>query len=81
MKIKKKKCFKVNIYILLIFQRKQVLFFVKMKKYQYFATNIFSSEKCDFFGDFGQKTGRAGLIMLKLSTKRNQVFLKKKKPR
>ena len=48
-----------------------------MEKYQNFATNIFSSEKCDFFGDFGQKTGRAGLIIFKLSTKRNQVLLKK----
>ena len=27
-----------------------------------------------FFGDFGQKTRTAGLIMLKLSTKVNQVF-------
>ena len=53
-------------------------FFVQMEKCQYFATNIYSSEKCDlFFCDFGQKTGRAGLIMLKLSKKRNQVFLKK----
>ena len=31
-----------------------------------------------FFGVFGRKTGRAGPIILKLSTKRNQVFLKKK---
>ena len=38
------------------------------------ATNIFSREKCDFFGVFGQKTGRAGQIILKLSTKRNQVL-------
>ena len=48
-----------------------------MEKYQNFATNIFSSEKCDFFGDFGQKTGIAGPIIFKLSTKRNQVLLKK----
>ena len=45
-----------------------------MEKYQCFATNIFWSQKCDFFGDFGQKTRTAGLIMLKLSTKVNQVF-------
>ena len=48
-----------------------------MEKYQNFATNIFSSDKCDFFGDFGQKTGIAGPIIFKLSTKRNQVMLKK----
>ena len=48
-----------------------------MKTYQYFAANIFSHEKCDFFGVFGQKTGRAGQIILKLSTKRNWVFYKK----
>ena len=30
-----------------------------------------------FFGVFGQKTGRAGQIILNLSTKRNQMFLKK----
>ena len=48
-----------------------------MEKYQNFATNIFSSDKCDFFGDFGQKTGIAGPIIFKLSTKRNQVLLKK----
>ena len=48
-----------------------------MEKYQCFATNIFWSQKCDFFGDFGQKTRIAGLIMLKLSTKMNQVFWEK----
>ena len=48
-----------------------------MEKYQCFATNIFWSQKCDFFGDFGQKTRTAGLIMLKLSTKVNQVFWEK----
>ena len=30
-----------------------------------------------FFGVFGQKTGRAGQIILKLSTMRNQVFERK----
>ena len=30
-----------------------------------------------FLGVFGQKIGRAGPIMLKLSSKRNQVFWKK----
>jgi len=47
--------------------------FEKVKNYQYFATNIFSCEKCEF-GVFGQKSGRAGQIILKLSTMRNQVF-------
>ena len=51
--------------------------FEQVKTYQYFAANIFSHEKCDFFGVFGQKTGRAGQIILKLSTKRNWVFYKK----
>ena len=62
-----------------MFQSKHLYFahFSTMEKYQYFATNIFSSEKCDFFGDFGQKTGIAGPIIFKLSTKRNQVLLKK----
>ena len=32
----------------------------KMEKYHYFAKHIFSIEKSDFFGDFGQK--REGLI-------------------
>ena len=41
------------------------------------ATNIFSREKCEFFGVFRQKTGRAGQIILKLSTMRNQVFERK----
>ena len=48
-----------------------------MKNYQYFAKNVFSREKCDFFGVVGQKTGRAGQIILKLSTMRNQVFWRK----
>ena len=48
-----------------------------MKNYQYFATNSFLSEKCDFFGIFGQKTGRAGQIVLKLSTKGKSGALEK----
>ena len=39
-----------------------------MKNYQYSAKNSSSREKCDFLGGFGQKTGRAGQIILKLST-------------
>ena len=34
----------MKIYFVLSFKQKQV------KKYKYFATYIFSSEKCDFFG-------------------------------
>ena len=41
MKIKKKKCLKVNTQFLLIFQRKQLIFLVQMEKCQCFATNIF----------------------------------------
>ena len=51
--------------------------FEKVKNYQHFATNIFSHEKSDFWGGFGQKTERAGQIILKLSTMRNQVFERK----
>ena len=51
--------------------------FEKVKNYQYFATSIHSREKCDFFPVLGQKTGRAGQTILKLPTKRNQVFSKK----
>ena len=40
------------------------------KNYQYFTTNIFSNENCDFFGIFGQKTGRAGPTILKFSMKK-----------
>ena len=35
---------------------------------------FFEVKNVIFFGDFGQKTRTAGLIMLKLSTKVNQVF-------
>ena len=35
---------------------------------------FFEVKNVSFFGDFGQKTRTAGLIMLKLSTKVNQVF-------
>ena len=38
---------------------------------------IFLREKCIFFGLFWPKNGWAGLIILKLSTKRNQVLYKK----
>ena len=38
---------------------------------------FFEVKNVIFFGDFGQKTRTAGLIMLKLSTKMNQVFWEK----
>ena len=57
---------------------KSKLFFVlkvislgKGEKVPFFATNIFY---VIYFGVFGRKTGRAGPIILKLSTKRDQVF-------
>ena len=49
-------------------------FLKKVKYYQYFATNVLHVKNVIFFGVFGRKTGRAGPIILKLSTKRNQVF-------
>ena len=57
--------------------KNRLFIFEKVKNYQYFATNNFSREKYDFFGVFGQKTGRAGLTILEHSTKRIQVLKKK----
>ena len=74
MKIKKKKCLQVNIYFVLSFRQQQVIPFWKGEKYQYFATIFFQVENVIFWGVLGRKTGRAGPITLKLSTKRNQVF-------
>ena len=50
--------------------------------YRWKNTNVlpqifFEVKNVIFFGDFGQKTRTAGLIMLKLSTKMNQVFWEK----
>ena len=47
--------------------------------YRWKNTNVlpqifFEVKNVIFFNDFGQKTRFAGLIMLKLSTKMNQVF-------
>ena len=69
MKIENKKCLKVNIFFVL-----KVIPLGKGEKVPFFATNIFY---VIYFGVFGRKTGRAGPIILKLSIKRNQVFLKK----
>ena len=79
MKIKKKKMFKSKyLFFFLIFQRKKGDLLCRWKNTNILPQIFISNEKCDFFVDFGQKNGKAGLIMLKLSTKRNQVFLKKK---
>ena len=55
MKIKKKKCLKVNIYFCSALNENRWFLFEKVKNYQYFATNIFSREKCDFFWHFWPK--------------------------
>ena len=77
MKIKKKRMFKSKHLVFAHFSTKIGDFFGIDGKVPMFATNIFWSQKCDFFGDFCQKTRTAGLIMLKLSTKMNQVFWEK----
>ena len=38
---------------------------------------FFHEKNVIFFGVFGQKTGRGGQMILKLSTKRNKMFWKK----
>ena len=73
MKIKKKKI-KVNIDFVLSLKQKQFVPFWNGEKLPIFSYKYFSREKCDFFSIFAQNTGRAGQIILKLSTKRNQVF-------
>ena len=55
MKIKKKKCLKVNIYFVLSFKQKQVVPFWKGEKLPKHCYKYFSREKCDFFGVFDQK--------------------------
>ena len=77
MKIKKKKIFKSKDLVFAHFSTKTGDFFGIDGKIPMFCHKYFWSQKCDFFGDFGQKTRTAGLIMLKLSTKMNQVFWEK----
>ena len=77
MKIKKKKMFKSKHLFFAPFSSKTGDFFCIDGKIPKFCHKYFSSEKFYFFGDFGQKTGIAGPIIFKLSTKRNQVLLKK----
>ena len=48
-----------------------------MENYQYLLQIYFHVKNVIFFGVFGQKTGRASQIILKLSTMRNQVFWRK----
>ena len=59
---------------MLIFQRKQVIFWYRWKNTNVLPQIFFEVKNVIFYGDFGQKTRTAGLIMLKLSTKVNQVF-------
>ena len=55
-KIKKKKMLKItHLFCAGHSTRTGGSFFEKVKNYQFFATNIFSNEKCDFYGSFGQK--------------------------
>ena len=67
--------FKVNTCFLLSFKLNQVIPFWKGEKVPIFCQRYFFKWKMWFFCAFGRKTGRAGPILLKLSTKRNQVFL------
>ena len=55
MKIKKKKYLKVNIFFSSALNKNRWFPFEKARDYQYFATNIFSCEKCDFFWSFWPK--------------------------
>ena len=54
MRIKKKKCLKVNIYFVLSFKQKTGDSFEIMNNYQ-FATNIILSEKCDFLAFLAER--------------------------
>ena len=75
MKIKKKKMFKSKHLVFAHFSTKRGDFFGIDGKIPMFCHKYFLKSKMwFFFGDFGQKTRTAGLIMLKLSTKVNQVF-------
>ena len=75
MKIKKKKMFKSKHLVFAHFSTKTGDFFGIDGKIPMFCHKYFLKSKMwFFFGDFGQKTRTAGLIMLKLSTKVNQVF-------
>ena len=68
MKIKKKKI-KVNIDLCSASNKNSLFLFETGKNYQYLATNIFHVKNVIFFSIFAQNTGRAGQIILKLSTK------------
>ena len=62
---------------MLHFHRKQVIFLYRWKNTKILPQIFFQVKNVIFFGDFGQKTGIAVPIIFKLSTKRNQVLLKK----
>ena len=78
MKIKKKKIFKIKHLVFAHFSTKTGDFFwYRWKNANILRQIFFEVKNVFFFGDFGQKTRTAGLIMLKLSTKMNQVFWEK----
>ena len=78
MKIKKKKMFKSKHLFFAPFSSKTGDLFCIGGKIPKFCLKYFFQVKIViFFGVFGQKTGIAGLIIFKLSTKRNQVLLTK----
>ena len=62
---------------MLNFHRKQAIFLYRWKNTKILPQIFFQVKNVIFFGDFGQKTWIAGPIIFKLSTKWNQVLLKK----
>ena len=54
-----------------------MIFLYRWKNTKILPQIFFQVKNVIFFGDFGQKTGIASPIIFKLSTKRNQVLLKK----
>ena len=78
MKIKKKKCLKVNIYFCSALNENRWFLFEKVKNYQYFATNIFSRERCDLFRFFGQKNWKGWPDNFETFHKENSSVLEKK---
>ena len=70
MKIKKKKCFKVNIYILLIFQR--------WKNTNILPPISFQVKNVIFFGDFGQKNWKGWSDNVETFQKEKSIVFEKK---
>ena len=77
MKFKKKKMFKSKHLFFAPFSSKTGDFFYRWKNTKILPQIFFQVKNVIFFGDFGQKTWIAGPIIFKLSTKWNQVLLKK----